>query len=102
GKRLPSSSTLFKLLKFMKLSESEAAFARALVGRKRATDIAEQRYYIKKMKALRPRPAEWPLPNDTSEFQILSKWYFAAIIEMTNLADFKEDPQWISHRLGGL
>jgi uncharacterized protein (TIGR02147 family) len=41
-----------------------------------------------------------PRVIDSSIFTLISRWYCAAILEMTFLKDFKLDPQWIAAQLG--
>jgi uncharacterized protein (TIGR02147 family) len=33
-------------------------------------------------------------------FKVVAEWYHFAIVELTQLRDFKEEPQWIARKLG--
>jgi len=37
---------------------------------------------------------------DLERFQIISDWFHFAILELTDVKDFKSEPKWISQRLG--
>ncbi len=37
---------------------------------------------------------------NADQFQLISKWYHFALMELTQLQDFSEDPLWISEKLG--
>src|SRR3989344_4172440 len=52
----------------------------------------------KKLNDLRPTRDFHTVELDT--FKVISEWYHYALLEMTELRDFKSNPQWISRRLG--
>ena len=36
----------------------------------------------------------------SSQFSLISDWYYFAIVELTDLKDFSDSPQWVANRLG--
>jgi uncharacterized protein (TIGR02147 family) len=47
---------------------------------------------------LKQQPAFKMLTEDV--FKVVSAWYYFAIVELTSVVDFRNDPNWIANRLG--
>jgi uncharacterized protein (TIGR02147 family) len=99
GKRNLSSNIAGKIRNSLNLSIDEARYFDTLIHYKNAYSNDEKIFYANILDALRPEKGFSELDLDI--FRLISDWYHMAIIEMTNLKDFKSDPKWIASRLGG-
>jgi uncharacterized protein (TIGR02147 family) len=82
-----------------KFDETQARYFDMLVLFHNARTEEEKLFYQKILASLRPDRQFSTLSLD--HFRVVSDWYHLAIVEMTELKDFKTDPRWISLRLGG-
>lgn len=85
------------LFRAMDLAENEAAYFSNLVQFHNCKTLTEQKFYESQLKALHPNNELAFV--ELEQFKLVSDWYHMAILEMTSLADFKNDPHWISRRL---
>lgn len=97
-KRDVSPKQIKKLLAGMDLDNNEAIYFEALAHMDACKSASQKEMYEAVLQNHHP-------DNDFSsmeleKFRMIANWYYAAIIEMTELKDFKADPVWISKRLG--
>ncbi|HLB59307.1 MAG TPA: TIGR02147 family protein [Bdellovibrionota bacterium] len=97
GQRNISHGSIYKLVKAMKLPRRESEYFEKLVLFNQSQDVDEQKELLDLLDSIRrTKPSAL-----ISEYQatIYSKWFYLVVREMVRLADFKEDPAWISERL---
>jgi uncharacterized protein (TIGR02147 family) len=82
-----------------RFDETQARYFDMLVLFSNARNEEEKIFYQKILSSLRPDRQFSTLSLD--HFRVVSDWYHLAIVEMTQLSDFKSDLRWISLRLGG-
>ncbi len=85
------------LLKGLKLNEGEEKFWSALVHLDNAETPEEKNFYVNQLKLL--HPAQEYSVLEIEKFRLVADWLHMALLEMTKLADFQSDPQWIQKRL---
>lgn len=93
-----SLPTVEKISAHLNLSKSERGFLRDLYlidGKKNrgARDVA-----LKSLSKARERTKIKEL--DTEKFKVIAEWYHAAILQMTDLDQFRPDIEWIAKKLG--
>jgi len=89
-----------KMRDALELQGNEARYFDMLVAFNGAKTVEEQSFYEKLLKDL--SPADRPFSEMTLDIiRTMAEWYHSAILEMTELQDFKSDPRWIATRLGG-
>ncbi len=98
GKRLPTPEILDRLSEALKWSPAEHAYAQLMVGYEKSDSSLERSHLFEKMQAI-TAPADMTTISAQAK-SVFSKWYTMAILEMTNLADFQCNAEWISKRLG--
>lgn len=98
GTRLPSDDLLVRICEAFEFSDEERAYAKALVGRKRAQSIQEKAFYEDTIRRLGQMADRCLIEGGLEEY--IGDWRNVLVLEMTNLADFKEDPEWIAGRMG--
>ena len=101
GDRTPTPGCLMQLSRALELKKNESEYAAALVGMERASSDEERLHYQRKMNAFRPKHVRAKTRVDLDSFELICRWHHVAILEMTDLEDFREDPHWVSVRLGG-
>jgi len=98
GHRNPGKVLCQKLCTYFKFNHDETNYFETLVllekGKKSRVSHLNA---IEKLVHLSPEKTGLFL--DEMQFSSISDWYFIAIKEMVNLADFVEDPIWIQNRL---
>ncbi|MBL6988949.1 MAG: DUF4423 domain-containing protein [Bacteriovoracaceae bacterium] len=99
GTRMIRPRHFDKIVSGLKLLDNEKAYLKYLIHLKNSKTIPESEYFELKLRAL--HPAKKFSYIDLDRFRVISDWSHMAILEMTNLDDFKPDPLWISKRLGG-
>lgn len=97
GQRRIRPQHINSLLKGLRLEENEAQYFGNLVHFHNCSSDMELNYYETKLKSLHPQK-EFSFV-ELEQFRSISNWHHMAILEMTLLNDFKNDPQWISQRL---
>lgn len=98
GERFPQLDLLAKLSEHFRLSESESAYAEALVGFQRAKDPKTKARFADRLRILRPTNDRVRLELDA--FSYIAQWYHVTILEMLVLPHFVEDPRTICAWLG--
>ncbi|MGZ3747299.1 MAG: DUF4423 domain-containing protein [Pseudobdellovibrionaceae bacterium] len=99
GKRRLTEKSMQKLLVHLRLGTQERRFLELLhtIGESDSALLrVEALFEMSKLASFRKANQK---EHDT--YKYLTKWYYAAIREMTLLPDFKEDPLWIQGRLRG-
>lgn len=97
GKRNLAPEGTFKVCRGLGFSREEARYFENLVKMDQATSHEEKDYYFKEMTKVQPsRPAKEILQ---SQYRMFSHWYYVALLELVRLADFREDPRWISKKM---
>jgi len=97
GSRNLTPPSIRKVVKIFNLSEKEAQHFEKLVQFNQAKDPETKKDAAKEI--IKTRSFQKFNPLTHAEFEYCSKWYYVAIREMANLAEFKEDPDWICRRL---
>lgn len=97
GKRNLSGEAAIKIAKALKLKKKETEFFENLVRFNQSKTDAEKNFYYSRIAATRQYAAARPL--ERSQYEYYSKWFIPVVREMVLLADFSEDPQWISQNI---
>jgi uncharacterized protein (TIGR02147 family) len=98
GVRHPGINLLDKLNQYFNFSEPRRHYFELLVRLAKANN-GNAIHIMERLKEIHPDKSFHML--DTETFNVISKWYFYAIREMIHLADFREDYEWITKKLGG-
>ncbi len=99
GKRRATPDLVYRIGTALGFNTKELEYADALAGLQRSRNLLEKTRYAEKLRLLSPDSQTQLIELDHLEF--ISSWQHIAILEMTELADFRNDPLWISQRLGG-
>ena len=99
GKRNITKEALSQYLSVLDLKLTERKIFAALVLFNQARDVEEQKIHWKELCELKKRRG---ISLDAEQYKYMTNWYYAAVCEMVNLKDFREDGTWIAKRLGGL
>jgi len=94
-----SKEGIQKLIKALRLNKEEGQFFEYLVGFNQAKTAHERQLFAKSI--LKSQTYRKLKPLSSASFKYFSEWFYAAIRELVDLPDFKEDPQWISEKLIG-
>src|SRR3989338_8163158 len=94
GKRNLTHNYLKKFIKGLNLKGREADYFSAMVMMNQARDVDEKSYWASCMLAVKEKENSREILKD--QFDVMRGWQHWVIREMTNLPDFKDDPQWIA------
>lgn len=96
-KRKLTPKMLNRLLPHLKLTLDEEVYFELLVLLKNATNQESKMRYLRMME----QNSNYKKHNrhETEVYRYLTHWYYVAIREMTALADFNDDPEWIANKL---
>lgn len=97
GKRNLTHKNVRKFAKALNLGERELNYFENLVFFNQAKTSDEKEFYSRNMELAKKANYGTLLSRD--QYEVLSKWYYVTIREMTYLKDFQEDPKWIANRL---
>ncbi len=97
GKRALPKKYLPQIIKTLGLDMNQASYLEALLDLSRAHTPEQKLLYLNRLKEL--APGEAFNAKIVDEFKYLSDPLHGAIIEMTDLKTFKNDPEWIQARL---
>lgn len=97
GKRTIPRKYLPLIISSLGLSPREGLYLETLVELSRAKDTQEQEYYAERLKELSPNESFRIV--ELESFRYLGDPIHTVILEMTDLPDFRNDPQWIQSRL---
>lgn len=99
GQNNLSKDAIPNLAAAMKLNKEEAEFFENLVSFNQSKTAQERQVFAQRL--LKSQTYRKLKPLSTANFKYFSQWYYAAIRELVDLPDFKENPEWISERLIG-
>ncbi len=100
GQRNLSAKMIPAFVKGFKLNKQEAEFFAHTVALSQAQNVQEKSEILQRHQ--REKKFREVKEIDLDQYEYFSKWYYAAVRELMNLAEFREDPVWISKKLGGL
>ena len=100
GQRHPSRKLTSTFSDYFKFSTDESEYFVDLVELQKSQGATGTKLLLIERLAKKRKSGEFE-HLDLNRFQLISKWYFAAIREMPNAKGFRWDPQWISHQLYG-
>lgn len=92
-----SLPTVEKISIRLKLSKTERGVLRDLYLLEGKKNLAAREVAVQNLSKARERNKIKSL--DTEKFKVIAEWYHAAIIQMTDLKDFKPNTAWISKQL---
>jgi uncharacterized protein (TIGR02147 family) len=98
GERFPSAELLDRLAAYMGLNADETRYAEALVGFHRSKSVPTRLKHAEVIRVLKPSNDEFVLEIDTLE--MISRWHHVAVLELTELPTWREEPTWIASALG--
>ncbi len=98
GQRRVRPEHLEKLNRGLRLGTEEEKYFRLLVQKENAKTAAERSDAESRLDLLRPTKEQSQV--DAEKFHLVSDWIHMAILEMTELKDFRDDAAWIAKRLG--
>lgn len=98
GKRNLSQEGIRKFCKGLKLNKVEQDFFENLVHMNQSKTDEEKNFYYQRMSSSKKYIETKRLEKD--QYEYFSKWYYVAVRELVALPDFKEEPEWISAKLG--
>lgn len=83
----------------LRLDEETRKWFCSSVGANHARSATERKQFESKMKGFKVA-AKQASEMQVEFFKVISDWYHFAILEMTYLSDFKNDPNWMASVLG--
>lgn len=98
GKRNLTKKFVPLFSKAIGFNKKERQFFDALVSFNQAGDPEGKRYYLEVLHSLKKEKVGAILNSE--QFACISVWYYAVILEMVSLANFRDDPAWIKKELG--
>lgn len=98
GERRISPRHLESFKKGLGLSEKEREYFDTLVRYQNSETEDEKKIFRSHLMRISESPLVFELDHD--RFKVIREWYHMAILEMTELKDFKSDAAWIVKRLG--
>lgn len=97
GKRNLKPEHARRFAELLHLKKNESAFFVTLVAMNQAVDAEAREGLLKKLMAFKQYQEIHPFEHQV--YQLLSKWYIAAVHELVALKDFDSDPWWIASKL---
>lgn len=85
----------------LKLNSKARRYFEVLVLLQNSKAPEEKLIYSDLLETLRPKSQKETQSLNIEAFRVISEWHHAAVLEMTELKDFKNDPIYISRRLDG-
>jgi uncharacterized protein (TIGR02147 family) len=98
GTRPISLRSVHKFIQGLGLTKRDAKYFLIMVNYKEAKDPHSKRFYYEEMLEWKKRQSS---THTKDAYEYLSHWYYLAIRELVGSKEFKDDPRWISDRLGG-
>ena len=102
GTRRITDKSLPHFVKGLKLNDNEEQYFRAMVNYQESTDEDDRQTSLADIKKLAAKNQMQVLELSEARNEILKSWHHWAVREMVLLADFSDNPQWISEKLRGL
>lgn len=100
GKRRITDRTLFQFSRGLGLNRDEEKYFRELVMYQEVSDPDSKELHLKALMKYQEKQRT-PTPLLESKSRALTDWYHLVIRELVSTKGFREDPEWISRRLGG-
>lgn len=97
GDRNLAGKSTDAFIKALGLTPREAQFFRVLVRFNQAKSLDEREQSFRQMAFFREFDSVKTL--DAHQYRFYEKWYHAAILEMTRIKGFRQDPHWIATHL---
>ena len=98
GDRRPQPELAAEICHVLGLTRRESQFAEALVEYERARTVNAKSKAADRLRVLKPRHGDLILELDT--FALISSWHHSAVVELSCIKGFSEDPDWIAAALG--
>ena len=104
GQKNLTASNLVRFSLALDFADAEKDFFEALVNFNQASNPTERAYFFDRVKRLREQRSGVLSKRvlEEFEFEAMSSWTAHAVMILTNLANFRESPRWISKKLFGL
>ena len=100
GVRRITDKNLPNFIRGLRLSSPEAEYFTNLVFYQEAKDQEAKGTYLTELEKLRSKSLQITHEFRKAQQEMFASWYHGAIREMVLLKDFREDPEWISAKLG--
>lgn len=97
GKRNLGPDGTLGFIKALRLNKEESAYFENLVHFNQSSTDDERNEWYRRLSTSRKYREIRQIEKDY--FVYYSRWYYAAVRELTLLPDFREDPDWISRKL---
>lgn len=97
GKRTLPKKYLPQIIRSLDLDSRQAQYLEALLDLSRAKTAEQRLLYLDRLREL--APGDSLNPEIVEEFKFLSEPLHGAILEMTDLRDFRPESEWIQKRL---
>jgi len=97
GKRNISDESIPRFIGALKLTRAEGEFFANLVHFNQARDSQDRAACAREI--LKSKVYQKIHPIQQAEFAYYANWYYIPVRELVALAEFREDPHWICHRV---
>ncbi len=98
-KRIPSLKQGILIANSLNLNDREQKeFIQSIVKIKQEKDFKKNNFLIERISKIKTSAISYFL--NESKFDVISDWFYYAILELTFVKDFKSDYHWIANRLG--
>jgi uncharacterized protein (TIGR02147 family) len=101
GEKNLTSENIIRFSKAIDLKEAENDYFEALVHFNQAKNAMEKEFHQSRLKRIHGRDSG-SRTIEEYEFDAISSWLHHALMVMTNVKRFREDPSWIAQHLYGL
>lgn len=98
-KRNLTTKTSIGFAKALKLNAKETMYFENLVNFNQAKDEDEKIFFFERMKVCSQGEKSKPMEVLESQYRYISNWHLVALREIVNLADFKEETNYIYNKL---
>lgn len=98
GEKNLTPENIIRFSRAIELKEEETDYFEALVHFNQAKNSMEKEFHQSRMKRIQGRDPESKTLEEY-EFEAISSWLHHALMVMTNLKRFRDDPSWISQHL---
>lgn len=97
NKRNLSGASILSFARALNLNKTETRYFKSLVYFNQSENFEEKKYHFHALCCFKEHNDIKELQTDQLRFY--TQWYNSAVLEMTNLKNFREDPAWIAKRL---
>ena len=100
GQKNLTNENLVRFCHALKLGDLESEYFETLVYFNQAKNNIERDYYQQRLKRIKKRTGQGrERVLEEYEFDVMSNWLYSAILVMTNIKSFRENPEFIKQRL---